>query len=154
MTSWVTLQMLQAKTKNAVDILETSFILKKTRFVSREEDPQPLKGGRAPEDVEPVKNFFTLFWYPSLSLLVKFRVARDQSPTEMAMSTAARKSQSLNLRRPNRRKRAKKAKKRRRPPRRSPKSHLRTSLKRRTCSWTASSSTHAAAESADSIHTL
>jgi hypothetical protein len=79
MTSWVTLQVLQAKTKNAVDILETSFILKKTRFVSREEGPQAVKGGRAAEDVEPVKNFFTLFWYPSLSLFVKFRVTREVS---------------------------------------------------------------------------
>ena len=62
------LQVLQVKTKNAVDILETSFILKKTRFVSREGDPQPIKGGRAPEDVEHIKNFFTLFWYSSLNL--------------------------------------------------------------------------------------
>lgn len=57
----LTLQVLQAKTKNAVDILETSFILKKTRFVSGEGE-MPVQGGRDPKDVEPVKNFFSLFW--------------------------------------------------------------------------------------------
>lgn len=55
-------QVLQAKAKNAVDILESSFLLKKTRFVSHEGD-KPVKRGRDPSDVKPVKQFFSLFWY-------------------------------------------------------------------------------------------
>lgn len=51
---------LQAKAKNAVDILESSFLLKKTRFVSHEGD-KPVKRGRDPSDVKPVKQFFSLF---------------------------------------------------------------------------------------------
>ena len=56
------MQVLQAKTKDPVDVLETSFILKQTRFVSKEGE-KPLKEGRDPKDVIPVKSFFALFWY-------------------------------------------------------------------------------------------
>lgn len=61
-------QVLQAKTKNAVDILETSFILKKTRFVSHEGE-KPVQAGRDPKDVIPVKSFFSLFKYVMITAL-------------------------------------------------------------------------------------
>jgi hypothetical protein len=53
-------QVLQAKVRDPVDIFETSFVLKQTRFVSREGE-KPIKEGRDPKDVIPVKSFFALF---------------------------------------------------------------------------------------------
>jgi hypothetical protein len=61
-------QVLQAKTKDAVDILETSFILKKTRFISHEGE-KPVQAGRDPKDVIPVKSFFSLFKYVMMTSL-------------------------------------------------------------------------------------
>ncbi|CAM6118185.1 unnamed protein product [Calypogeia fissa] len=51
---------LASKPNNAVDILETSFLLKSTRYLSTEGD-KPLREGRDPKDVDAIVAFLELF---------------------------------------------------------------------------------------------
>ncbi|KAL2642568.1 hypothetical protein R1flu_010155 [Riccia fluitans] len=67
---------LASKPNNAVDILETSFLLKATRYISKESTGF-LREGRDPKDVQAVASFLELF-----ATKEPVEIPEDQTPKE------------------------------------------------------------------------